>query len=344
LKDECKRRDYDCRYHFIRRGSTFPQPTQQTPCQPSTSSSQSRAHSEGAQIAALEKSKQERSARWRTKKDAFVSSIDKLQEDIRRLQQQIKNLDSIAAAEAAAEAQRNSWGAWLLSPIYKRAEISEEERSQKDRERQERRIQKDMKDRWLIEKNADLRTQNNLLEKAKKEVEAADLADDEMIRVLQGIIRTREIRERQEKDRVERERVAKIRKQQQEQRERETREAAEALRKQQAEAQKLQEERIRRWSEQFAQTRSHGASTRQTHTSTCRHDGWWPKVQGRTACPECHDVWTYLLQCPGCDMKACPRCQSRLRPTRTARNATRSGRRDYPKVRTPSPDYYEDYY
>jgi hypothetical protein len=53
-----------------------------------------------------------------------------------------------------------------------------------------------------------------------------------------------------------------------------------------------------------------------THTATCRHDGWWSKIEGRTTCPECHDAWKYLLQCPGCSMQACPRCQAAVRPRR----------------------------
>lgn len=69
-----------------------------------------------------------------------------LQRNIRQLKQEIKNLDSIVAAKAAIEAQKNSWGTWLLPTVYKKAEDSEEEKARKDRERQERRIEKDMKE------------------------------------------------------------------------------------------------------------------------------------------------------------------------------------------------------
>lgn len=72
------------------------------------------------------------------------------------MEQEIKNLDSIVAAEAAAEAQKNSWGTWLLSPIYKTVEDTEEEKEHKDRERQVRKGEKDMKERRLGVKNAGL--------------------------------------------------------------------------------------------------------------------------------------------------------------------------------------------
>jgi DNA repair exonuclease SbcCD ATPase subunit len=363
LKDESKRRAYDLIYPSIIRSRPSPQTTQTTR-PPHASTPQSGALSEAAQIAALQKSKQERGARWWTKKNAFESSIFELQRDIRRLEQEINNLDSIAVAEAAEEAQKNSWGTWLLSPIYKKAEESEEEKAHKDRERQERRIEKDMKERRLGLKNADLEKEESRLRKAKEEVNAADLVDNGKIRVFQDRTRARETWERQERERVERERIARIWKQQQEERGKREREAAEALRKQQAEEraaeQKRQEEQAKKWqkiiddeTKKYREQYAHldlpecfftaDGSTRQASTSTCPHDGWWPKVQGRTACPECCEIWNYLLQCPGCKMKACPRCQATIRP-RIPRNAARTNRRAPPRVRTPSPYiFYNDY-
>jgi hypothetical protein len=338
LKDESKRREYDLIYPFITRSHPSPQTTQ-IPRPPPGSTPQSGALSEAAQIAALQKSKQERGTRWRTKKNAFDRLIVELQRDIRRLEQEIKYLDSIVAAEAAEEAQKNSWGAWLLSPIYKKAEDSEEEKARKDIERQERRIKKDMKERRLGLKKAGLKKEESLLSKAKEEVDAADLVDNGKIRVIQDRLWARETRERQERERVERERIARIwaqQQQQQEQREKREREAAEALRKQQAEQraaeQKRQDEEARRWQKIIDDE----GRTRQASTSTCRHDGWWPKVQGRTVCPECYESWTYLLQCPGCNMKACPKCQAAIR-------AARRNRRAPPRVRTPSQDFFYDY-
>ncbi|RDL31996.1 Uncharacterized protein BP5553_09398 [Venustampulla echinocandica] len=377
LKDESKRRAYDSIYPSITRSCPSPQTTQ-TPRPSPASTPQSGALSEAAQIAALQRSKQERGARWWTKKNVLDSSIFELQRYIRRLEQEIKNLDSIVAAEAAEEARKNSWGTWLLSPIYKRAEDSEQEKACKDRERQERRIEKDMKERRLELKKADLKKEESLLQKAKEEVDAADLVDNRKMRVIQDRIWARENRERQERERVERERIARIWKQQQEQREKLEREAAEALRKQQAKEreaaealrkqqaeeraaeQKQREEQARKWQkiiddetkecrEQYAHLNipecffTAEGSTHQASRSTCRHDGWWPKVQGRTACPECYEAWTYLLQCPRCKMKACPRCQGAIRP-RMPRNTARTSRRAPPRARTPSPGYFYNNY
>jgi hypothetical protein len=285
--------------------------------------------------------------------------IFELQRLIQRLEQEITNLDTIFAAEAAAEAQKNSWAAWFLSPIYKKAEDSEEEKERKDRARQERRIEKDMKERRLNSHKGDLKTQENLLKIAEDEVDAATRSDDGKIRVIQARIWARENRERrerenrererrekerQERERQERERMAKIRKEQQEQWMKREREATEASRKQTEEKRAAEQKRKkpRKFQEQHAHPYPPEGSTGQGYTSACRHDGWWPKVQGRAACPRCYESWTYLLECPGCMMKACPRCQAAIRP-RVPRNTARTNRTFPQRVRTPSPNLDSHY-
>ena len=322
LKDESQRRDYDVIYPGLRRRWASQDTQTQTPNHPPpTSTPQAESLSDAAQIAALQKAKQERRARWQTRKNAFESSIFEIQRDLRRLGQEIENLNGIAAAEAAEEAAWNTFGAWLLSPIWKKPTESEEKKARKDRERQERRIEKDMKERRVEVRKADLKTEQDRLEKAKREVDAADLNDDWRIRVIRARISTEEIRKRQEKEKLERERMANIWREMQQQQ----READEATRKQQekraAEQRRQEEEEARIRRERFANFDFANGSTRRASPSTCRHDGWWPKVQGRTACPQCCQSWTYLLQCPGCQMKACPKCQAAIRRRNKARTS-----------------------
>ncbi len=233
-----------------------------------------------------------------------------------------------------------------------------------------------MKERRLLLRKADLKREEDRSRKAKEEIDAADLGDEGKIRGIQARIRAREYQKMQEREEAEREKEAKIRKQRQENREKWEREAAEALRKRQAEKraaeQKRQEEETRKWQEkraaeqkrreeetrkwqknindksrkyreQYTHPNLPEGSTRQAYTSTCRHDGWWSKVQGLTACPKCDEVWTYLLQCPGCIIKACPRCQAAVRP-RISRNTARTNRSGPSHVRTPSPDFNYDFW
>ncbi|PQE13476.1 hypothetical protein CJF32_00005384 [Rutstroemia sp. NJR-2017a WRK4] len=315
LKDESKRRAYDLIYPSIKQNGSS-RPTTEEPRPPPTSTPKSEPLSEAAQIAALQKSKQERTA------------------------------------EAAEEAWKNGWTSWLLSPIQKKPVDSDEEKARKDRMRQERKLEKDMKERRLDWKETDLSKEESLLRNAQAEVDTADLADDRKIQVIQDRIRARETKEREMRERVEREKRERERKkqrEQQEQREKVEREKRERERKKQREQQEQREKREREAREvmlkKLAEERAaeqkreverarmrqkiidDNAEIARQRRANCRHAGWWPKVEGRTSCPECSESWSYLLQCPGCEMQACPKCQYDIRHShRKKRNGTRTNR------------------
>lgn len=83
-------------------------------------------------------------------------------------------------------------------------------KARKDRERQERRIEKDMKERRLVIKKTELRTTEDRSRKAYDDFNTATQTDDEKIRVIRNRIRLREERERQEKEAAERQRAEKL--------------------------------------------------------------------------------------------------------------------------------------
>jgi hypothetical protein len=376
LSDETERRKYDLAYPSLK-GKTAPSHTYaQEAHRPSAPRPPSGTVSEYVQIDALQKLKKERAAQWLKEKMIFESSISEIQREVKRFEQAIRDLASIAAAEAAVEAQKNSWSTWILSPLYKKVEESEEVKAEKDRARQERRIEKDMKERRLRAVEERLKAAETSMSDSKAKVDAADLKDEMMIQDLCYRIQRRERRERQEREEVARKvREEQVRRQH-EQQERARQEAAEAQRKQQEAdhlaEQKREEEEVKRWheyvknlqayfeklAEQQEDINQHHhhqhppffSSSEQTpprytnHSTTaaCRHEGWWPKVEIRADCPECNDNWRYLLRCPGCSMQACPRCQAAIRPRYQGRTA-RNKRRVPPRVRTPSPDYGYDY-
>ena len=88
--------------------------------------------------------------------------------------------------------------------------------------------------------------------------------------------------------------------------------AAEQRRRREA---KLRAESTRR-TEEAAKTTKKAPKHRSGRAtqSTCRHDGWWPKVEGRQLCGKCDTFQNrFLLQCPGCQMVACASCQKSLR-------------------------------
>jgi hypothetical protein len=361
LKDESERREYDLIYPFLKGKAASSQLTRE----PKTTSEPVSTASETAQIAVLRSFKQERATRWWTSMIMFDASISDAERAIRRLEQEINGLASIAAAEAAVEAKRNSWSTWLLSPLYTKAEDSEEVKAEKDRARQERRIERDMKERRVEAERAKLKATKADMEKSKTEIDDANVRDNMKIQQLLTIIQRKEAWHRKEKEKAEREQRAREVRQQQEQQQRKEREAAEARRQQQAAEllakQRQEEEEARKWRKIVEELRKQQEEPRRQHMHStftspakgeahqhgsvdCRHDGWWPKVQGRAACPKCHDSWTYLLQCPGCAVKACPKCQAAVRPRRQRITAKTDGRA-HPSMRASSPDFgNDDYY
>lgn len=143
LKDEGERRKYYLVYPSLKgRNASDPYARERN-----TTSVPNPTEDETVQIPALRLSIQERAVRWRTSKMVFDTSVFKAERIIEQLKTDVEVLVTIAAAEAAEEAQRNRWTTSILSPIYKRAENSEEVKAQKDRARQERRIERDMKER-----------------------------------------------------------------------------------------------------------------------------------------------------------------------------------------------------
>lgn len=273
----------------------------QTPGSTPAANTNSKSQSKEAEIAALQRVKQERNYSWQMRRITVDEQLCKLRRDISKLKQEIENLTSIQAAEAASDAEKNSWLTWLMSPIYKVREDDEDEKERKDRARQERRIEKDMKERRLASKEADLIKHEELSRKSSQEKYAADSADQLKIDVLQNKMWMRRDLERQKKEAAERDQRARVWKEQAEQQRRQQQEAAAKLRKQQAEPQAAEQKRREKEHEKML---------------TCDHDGWWPKVQGHTTCPECDELWSYLLQCPRCVKKACPKCQYQIRPRR----------------------------
>lgn len=180
------------------------------------------------------------------------------------------------------------------------------------------------------------------MKEAEKAFNAANLGDEQTIAAIAARGRNREMRERLEREKVERERLAKAREWEQMQREEKAEKARKAFGEQQARAQaaELARDEVYR---RMERSRMNGiyfgfdnGGTRQDYPLACDHGGWWDKVQRRTACPRCCDMWNYLLQCPGCEKRACPKCQSELRP-KFHRNTARTSRRGVPRPRFSRP-------
>jgi len=334
LKDDEKRKEYDIIYPLINRTRAGQQSTQGPQTSPA-SAQRSQAHDDAVQIAALHRMKQERLVRWANKQRMLELEISELEKPVWRLEQEIRTLASIAAAEASAEASKNSWTTWLLSPLYKQKVETEDEKAERSRRSQERMVEKSLKERRVCSQKDVLQSKRWCLKQAKQEKEAADLRDNRMIQTIDARIRDREAKELARSQAAGLEILRDIQR-----RHREQQEAQAARARQQAREEELREQAsaYERRSNSGYNVHPHAnrSTDHQGSTSTCSHAGWWDKVLGRTACPECYDVWNYLLQCPSCRRRACPKCQRRMRPSF-------AGNRAMPNRRPAQTSYYDGY-
>jgi hypothetical protein len=127
---------------------------------------------------------------------------------IELLEHEIGILTSIEAAEAAVEARDRSWTMWLLSSWYKKLERSEDDKAHDNRARQERRMRRNLQERFLEMKKSALEQQRASFENGKKDYELADSVDDRKIDVIRDRASERRCREvqaaRAKAERVER--------------------------------------------------------------------------------------------------------------------------------------------
>ena len=238
LRDGTKRRAYDNMYPSVACDPSHFQKTQ--PPRPAPAPvPQSEASREAEQLAALQKSKSERAARWKARRLASDLVMSDLQQNIDTLEQELEGIvDAAATAEAAAQAQDSTWSAWLLHPITWPVEVGEEETVHQERQKQERKIEQDMKGRRLEYAKADLKSAEDALAQAKQERDAADIMDTYKIRAIEAKASARQTREAQQKHRSENDRVAREwQLKQQELRTQQLRDRVEEQRKQYAELQ-----------------------------------------------------------------------------------------------------------
>ena len=209
-------------------------------------------------------------------------------------------LDKLISAEAAEGTHKQGWTAWLLSPIYTQPEESEEEKQRKSRVRQERQVEKVLKERRLESQRAWLREERDRCAQAEGYKLSADASDDVVLQSLEATVRAREAREGLE--RWKKESDARFKREE---------EQAELHRQQEQQAREAELARIlkaKRQQNASEADRTKGAEAK-ARQSSCSHRGFWTETQGFATCAGCQNIGISLLECPGCGIKACPKCQ-----------------------------------
>ena len=342
ISDPTRRRAYDLRWPSIRDGLRARQESEKRQAE-ATQAEAKRAAEARARKQQEEKAREERLQNLEQDRWKYEDDIFELSRVIRKLVADLKRLKDQDDEDARKEKERNGWWAYLTSPIYGKVKEMDEQKQERDNKRLQRNAAKTIKESDVAAKEAKLQqlqnalrdvngriaAEKNKVEDEKRRVEAEERArkmkieEEERYRAMRD---TREMMVRRRREHAE-EAAKKAREAQAareaweaQEREREAQEREETRR--QMEILRKRAEAIRKREEAAKNTREvpNHRSGRATQ-STCRHHGWWPKVEGRQLCGRCNTFQhRFLLQCPGCNIMACASCSKSLRGERPWEN------------------------
>jgi hypothetical protein len=344
VSDPDKRRVYDVRWVGIREKLRAQKESDRRQAE-AAETEKKRAAEESAKRQKEDDARQEHIRLLRISKSRYDNDIFETRRIVRRLAAELKRLQDQDDEDSRKEKERNGWWAYLASPIYGRVNETDEQKQARESERLHRIASRRIKGSELREKEAKLQRQQDALqdvnskiaaEKKRVEDEASAQTRENKLRMEQEA-RDRELRARKEMA----ERLAKIQKEQAEraataareaQAARRAREAQEARDTQKArearEARETREtqERIRAAERSRREVQEAARRASASTQSTCRHDRFWPKLEGRHLCESCDTFQRrFAYQCPGCRMIACASCRQTLRGA--PRKSSNSGQR-----------------
>ncbi len=341
IRDPDKRRAYDIRWMGIR--DHLQAQRESDKCQAEAAETARKRATEGrAKKQKEDDARQERLRSLEMFKSRYDSDIFELNRVVRKLTADFKRLQDQDDEDLRKERKRNSWWTYLSSPIYGKVNETDEQKQKRETERLHRLASKSIKRSELQGKEAKLQTLQDALQNVNSKIAAEKKkAEDEALAQARERRRKMDQEAREQAQREMRERTAKAQKEQaertakaardaqaaraaQEAQERVWKAAAEERRsmeaEKRAEAMRAAAEAIRTgrqtregWSKPAPPSHSSSGATGSTK-STCRHDRFWPKVEGMHRCSSCHDIQRrFAFQCPGCRMIACASCRQALR-------------------------------
>ena len=261
-------------------------------------------------------------------KSRLDTDIFELSRVIRRLNADLQRIHDEDEEDLREEKQRNSWWTYF---IHGKVPETEEQIQMRDTTRLHRRASKTIKESQLSEEKGRLQRLQSALQNTECKITIERQRVQEEKRKVEEEARARRAKMEQEaRTRAAQEMLERMARERKENADRAARAAAEAREAQAArEAQerarmvaaaerrrKEAEERVRamRAAEEAVRKARKTDRSEAATRSACRHDRFWPKIEGRQTCGHCHAVQSrFAFECPGCKMVACASCRQDLR-------------------------------
>ena len=341
MSDPAKRRSYDTIWTGIRDRLRAKKESDRREAD-AAEAEKKRATEDKAKKQKEDDAQQERLRRLNVTKSRYDSDIFEVSRVVKKLTADLKRLQDQDDEDSRKERERNSWWAYMTSPIYGKVDETEEQKQARESARLHRLASKSIKGSELRDKEAKLKRLQSALQDVNSQI-AVEKQKAEYAASAQ--VRERKARMEQEaRDRAQqemRERLAKARKENAERAAKEAREAQAAR-----EAREAQEREWKATMAAAAERRSREAEKRRrairaaeeaarkakeaqaeeskpapsfsgffdSTDSACQHRKFWAKVEGRHLCSNCLVVQRrFAYKCPGCKKIACASCRQTLR-------------------------------
>lgn len=346
ISDPEKRKIYDLQWERIKHRQNTEQEARKRQAE-AAEAERKRAAEERSNRQKEQRASQECLQQLEKLRASLDSRIFELNREIRRLTADVKRLQEQDDEESRKARERNSWWAYLTSPVYgSKVQETAEQKQQRDHERHQRQASRRIKGSEVGQKEARLQSLKSALQGVDARIAAErKKIEDEARAQRQEKLRKEQEARRQFEERQQRERYAKWQAEAaQEARERaqaakEAREAEAAAKEEARKVQAAREEARKareaaaaaarkRFSKPaapappFPNPSSSSSSHQRASTSNsssnykkpCRHSAFWPKLEGSHLCSHCNTIQRrFAFQCPGCKMVACASCRQSLR-------------------------------
>jgi len=346
-----KRRVYDDQYVRIKNSQRTREETEKRQAE-SAERERKRAAEEKASRQRADNARKQNLQSLEALRSEYERDRFEMNRTIRRLQADLKRLQDLDDKEARKERERNSWWAYVTSPMYGKVEEPEDQKLKREEERLQRLHSKNIKERELSQKEAKLESVKNSWLDVHGRIEAEKKREEDEARAQaakkQEQLRKEEEAKRRAAEELRRVRFAQLQKEQAARAAKEAREAKEAQEAQdrawraayearrKAELEKYEADEARRKAEseeyerairkaeearkarearhQRSQPATTSYRTSASNQSTCRHNLYWTRIDGVHTCSNCHNVQgRFAFRCPGCSKLACASCRDTLK-------------------------------
>ncbi len=308
MKDPEKRREYDVTWSATWPARSTKQETEQRQAQAAEPKRDKTTEGNTTKEKEADR-RRERLRDLNVTKSRYDKHVFDVEQIVKKLAADLQHLQDQDDEELRRKQEKNGWFASITSLFGGKAKETEKTEQERETQRLQRLASKRIKQHQWNQDDMKLQKLKKELQAVKDQITAETKREVQEAR-LEAMKRQEQLRQEQEaKRRDEEQRFREIRAKRAE---------LQARQRKEAEARSAKEAQAAReaCAAREAQAAKEVRAAREAHppSITCRHDKFWPKLEGSYRCDRCRTLQRqFAFRCPGCSMTACARCRRALK-------------------------------